>query len=202
MPIGSGLHFRSDPSLAEPDIQAFFTPSHSQATVRLPFFAGPAGTVNQHAYSLSFYGMRPESRGTLDLRDADPRSAPLIRASYLSDPRDREQIHRALARVRHVMAQPAFEPYRGEELTPGASVQSGREVDAWIAATAGSSYHPVGTCRMGRADEETAVVDERLDVIGVRGLKVADASVMPLLPSGNTMAPTMMIASRCAEWMR
>jgi choline dehydrogenase len=199
MPIGSAIHFRSDPSLPEPDIQGFFTPSHSQATLRIPFLKAAAPGGNQHAYSLSFYVMRPESRGEIRLRDANPASRPLIRPRYLSDPRDRDGVHRALAKVREIMAQPAFDPYRGEELTPGTNAQAPAEIDRWIAANGGSAFHPTSSCKMGTITDNTAVVDENLNVFGIGGLKIADASVMPTVVSGNTNAATMMIASRCHE---
>ena len=199
MPIGSGLHFRSYGSEPEPDIQAFFTPSHSQSTVRLPFMPAPPAGALQHAYSLSFYAMRPHSRGRLTLRDSDPASPPVIRAGYLADARDRERMHRALHLVRKIMAQPSFAPFRGEELQPGGDVTTAPDIDRWIAQTAGSAFHPVGTCKMGLARDPDAVVDQDLAVIGVEGLTVADASVMPSLTSGNTMAPAMMIALRCAQ---
>jgi len=201
MPIGSGLHARSTPELGEPDIQSFFTPSHSQATVRLPFWPLAGPIPQQHCYSLSFYVMRPESRGHVRLRDADPRSAPLIRPRYLTSGSDRRKIHAALALARDVLAQRAFDAYRGPELSPGADIRTPGDVDRWIASTAGSAYHPVGTCRMGQAGDPAAVVDGALNVIGIDGLKIADASVMPFLTSGNTMAPTMMIAHRCAEFI-
>jgi choline dehydrogenase len=202
MPIGSALHFRSHPSLPEPDIQAFFTPSHSQATVRFPFVKASAPGGDQHAFSLSFFVMRPESRGEIRLRDANPASPPLILPRYLSDERDRDSIHRALEKAREVIAQPALDAFRGEELTPGAPARTPEAIDRWIATTGGSAFHPTSTCKMGLETDNQAVVGENLDVFGIRGLKIADASVMPTLISGNTSAPTMMIASRAAELVR
>ena len=202
MPIGSAIHFRSEPSLPEPDIQGFFTPSHSQATLRIPFVKASAPGGNRHAYSLSFYVMRPESRGEIRLRDADPASRPLIRPNYLSDARDRRGVHRALAKVREIFAQPAFDRYRGDELTPGPQARSEAEIDRWIAATGGSAFHPTSSCKMGTAGDGMAVVDENLNVFGIGRLKVADASVMPTVVSGNTNAATMMIAARCHELVR
>ncbi len=202
MPIGSALHFRSQPSLPEPDIQGFFTPSHSQATVRFPFVKASAPGGDQHAFSLSFFVMRPESRGEIRLRDSNPASAPLIRPRYLSDERDRDGVRRALKKAREIIAQPAFDDFRGDELTPGASAQTPDEIDRWIAATGGSAFHPTSTCKMGLESDNQAVVSEDLNVFGIKGLKIADASVMPTVISGNTSAPTMMIASRAAELVR
>lgn len=202
MPIGSALHFRSQPSLPEPDIQAFFLPSHSQATVRIPFVKASAPGGDRHAFSLSFFVMRPESRGEIRLRDANPGSAPLIRPRYLSDERDRDGIHLALDKARELIAQPAFDDFRGEEMAPGAAANSPAEIDRWIAATGGSAFHPTSTCKMGLESDNQAVVGENLDVFGIKGLKIADASVMPTVISGNTSAPTMMIAARAAELVR
>lgn len=202
MPIGSAIHFRSDSSLPEPDIQGFFTPSHSQATLRIPFVKAAAPGGDQHAFSLSLYVMRPESRGEIRLRSADPAAAPAIRPRYLSDPRDRPKVYRAVAMAREIFGQQAFDRYRGEELSPGSKARTEADLDRWIAATGGSAFHPTSSCSMGTAGDPKAVVDENLNVFGVDGLKVADASVMPTVISGNTNAPTMMIAARCAELVR
>ena len=103
---------------------------------------------------------------------------------------------------RKIFAQDAFAPYRGEELLPGADTQSDEQIVAFIRRKAESIYHPVGTCRMGAADDPQAVVDPQLRVRGVQGLRVVDASVMPKLIGGNTNAPTMMIAERAADLIR
>jgi choline dehydrogenase len=103
----------------------------------------------------------------------------------------------AFRRVREMFAAPALDRYRGREFLPGAQVQSDEEILAYVRAEAQSVYHPVGTCRMGRDDE--AVVDERLRVHGIAGLRIADASIMPTIVSGNTNAPSIMIAEKCAD---
>jgi choline dehydrogenase len=104
--------------------------------------------------------------------------------------------------LRRVLSQPAFDPFRGAELSPGPDVETDAELDAFIARTADTVFHPVGTCAMGAATDRMAVLDERLQVRGIDGLRVADASAMPLMPSGNTHAPTMMIAERAADFLR
>ena len=103
---------------------------------------------------------------------------------------------------REILAQPAFAPFRGEEIFPGADVRSDAGIVDFIRRKAESIYHPVGTCRMGAADDDDAVVDPQLRVRGVAGLRVVDASVMPRLVGGNTNAPTMMIAERAADLVR
>jgi choline dehydrogenase-like flavoprotein len=119
--------------------------------------------------------------------------------SACADPDDFERLVAAFKQARAILAQPAFEPHRGEELDPGPQVQDEEQVRAWVRANAETIYHPVGTCKMGRDD--LAVVDAELRVRGIRGLRVADASIMPTLVGGNTNAPTTMIAEKAASMM-
>jgi choline dehydrogenase len=198
MPFGMGIHFRSDESEPEADIQGFFAPASSQATLRLPFFPAPPMAA-AHAFSMSFYVMRPQSRGTVRLRSADPAAAPAIEPNYLSHPGDRLKSRRALAKVRQIFRQHAFDRYRGDEILPGEDTEDESAFDRWLAASGGSAFHPTGTCAMGLPTNPLAVVDDQLNVIGTERLKIVDASVMPNIVSGNTMAPTMMIAARGAE---
>jgi len=134
------------------------------------------------------------------LASADPEEPPAIVANYLADPRDRATLRAGVRLLRRVFAQAAFDPYRGRELAPGPGVTSDDELDAWIAATADTVFHPVGTCRMG--EDAQAVVDGALRVRAVEGLRVVDASVMPTIPSANTHAPTVMIAEKAADLIR
>jgi choline dehydrogenase len=145
--------------------------------------------------------MRPESRGRITLRSADPAAAPVIQPNYLSDPRDRATLRAGARVLRTIFAHPAFDAVRGAETSPGAAVQSDAELDAWIARTADTMFHPVGTCRMGADNDIGAVVDAQLRVRGVAGLRVADASIMPRITSGNTNAPAMLIGHRCADFI-
>jgi choline dehydrogenase len=143
--------------------------------------------------------LRPESRGRLSLASADPRVAPKIEANYLSSEADKRVMRQAVKKMREMFAQKAFEPHRGAEIAPGTQVKSDAEIDAYIAATASTVFHPVGTCRMGVDDG--SVVDEELRVRGVQRLRVVDASVMPRIVSSNTHAPTVMIAERAADFI-
>ena len=197
-PIAVGAYFRSDRALDIPDLRSTFLPGLSSAALRLPFLPRVAATAG-HGFLANLYRMRPESRGTLSLRSADPRDPPLIRPNHLSVRRDLTVLREGVKRIREVFAQTAFDPYRGPELAPGPEVRSDAAIEAYIRRAAESSYHCTGTCRMG-ADEES-VVDARLRVRGVAGLRVADASVMPQMTSANTGAPTMMIAERAAEFI-
>jgi choline dehydrogenase len=150
-------------------------------------------------YTVHACGLRPESRGAIRLRSANPAEAQAIRANYLGDAEGRDlalMIEGARVSRRILAAQP-FAAYRGDEIFPGSAAQSDRDMEAFIRRKAETIYHPVGTCRMG--NDETAVVDSELRVRGVEGLRVVDASIMPTLIGGNTNAPTIMIAERAAE---
>ena len=136
------------------------------------------------------------------IKSSDPLAAPAIQCRYLSTHEDRTVAADALRLTRRIAAQPALERYAPEEFLPGAQFQSADEL-ARIAGDIGTTiFHPVGTCRMGAADDASAVVDSRLRVRGVAGLRIVDASIMPTITSGNTNSPTLMIAERGAEMIR
>ena len=141
--------------------------------------------------------MRPESRGEITLASADPMTPPRIQPRYLSAVKDRLVLRRAVEVLREIFAQPAFDAYRGAELSPGPGVRTAAEIDAWVRANADTVFHGVGTCRMGRGAD--AVVDESLRVHGLDGLRVVDASIMPAITSTNTHATAIMIAERAAD---
>jgi choline dehydrogenase len=198
-PIAAGAYLKSDPALDMPDLQSFLLPGLSSAALRLPFLTRATPRFDGHGFFANVYQMRPESRGTLSLRSADPRDPPLIRPNHLSAPRDLIVLREGVKRIREVFAQTPMDPYRGPELSPGPEVRSDAEIDAFIRRTADTVYHCTGTCRMGADD--ASVVDARLRVRGVDALRVIDASVMPAITSANTAAPTMMIAERGAEFI-
>jgi choline dehydrogenase len=149
--------------------------------------------------TLSFYDCRPTSRGDVRLKSADPAAAPAIRPNYLATGRDQSVAVNGIRVTRGIMRQPSMRRYNPQEFSPG---DTGADDDASLLAAAArvgnTVFHPVGTCKMGRPTDRTAVVDERLRLIGVGGLRVIDASVMPEITSGNTNAPTMMIAEKGA----
>jgi choline dehydrogenase len=174
-----------------PDVQLHFVPAQldDHGRNRLP----------GHGYTFHCCVLRPKSRGRIRLASADPAAKARIYANYLSEAGDAATLIAGLRLVREIAAARAFDPYRGAELFPGAPAQSDAELLAAIRAKAESIYHPVGSCRMG--SDSGAVADPQLRVRGVEGLTIADASVMPTLLSGNTNAPTIMIAERAAQWL-
>ena len=181
---------------ARPDIQFHFVPAQldDHGRRQLPGFG----------YTLHACYLRPRSRGRVSLASANPAEKVRIEANYLGDAEghDRRMMLECVWLSRQIFAQDAFAPYRGEELFPGASVQDDAALLAFIERKAESIYHPVGTCKIGAAEDPHAVVDPKLRVRGVDGLRVVDASVMPKLIGGNTNGPTMMIAERAADLIR
>jgi choline dehydrogenase len=133
------------------------------------------------------------------LRSGDPADDPAIFANYLATETDLRTLREGVRIARRVAAQPALNAYRTAEHQPGDAVQTDAEIDAWIRRASETIYHPVGTCRMGAPGDPTAVVDDQLRVVGLQGLRVVDASVMPTLVGGNTNAPTIMVAERAAD---
>lgn len=182
---------RSDPSLTKPDVQFVFQPA-KRLTTRIPF---PVG----HGYAISPVALYPRSRGTLRLASADPRAAPLIDPRLLAEAGDVEPLIRAIKIARRALAAPSFAKYRSVEVAPGPDVQSDAELEQFIRATGYTVHHPCSTCRMGAADDPEAVVDPDLKVRGIEGLRVADASVFPLLIGGNSNAAAVMVAERAAD---
>ena len=192
--LESGAFLRSRPDLDRPDLQVH---------VVLAIMQNHGKTVVQKdGFTFHVCQLRPESRGKVGLRSADPNDDPTIFAGYLATDEDRRAVREGVKMARQVAAQAALDPYRGEEYSPGKAVQTDAEIDAWIRQNAETIYHPVGTCRMGVAGDPMAVVDGDLKVMGLQGLRVIDASVMPSLIGGNTNAPTMMIAEKIADQIR
>jgi choline dehydrogenase len=144
--------------------------------------------------------LRPRSLGRVAIRSPDPAAAPSILFNYLADPEDRADLRAAVRLTREILSQHALDPYRGEELSPGAEVVSDAGIDAWIRQCVETCYHPVGTCRMG-LDPRTSVVDAQGHVHGIAGLRIVDASIMPAIVSGNTNAPVIMMAEKISAQM-
>jgi len=158
---------------------------------------GSADFVRKHAFQLQFSSQRPRSRGYVRLASNDPLAAPRIRYNMLEHPEDMEVLEAGFRLGRELVRQPSLAAFAGEEMFPGANVQSDAELESWLRETCHSSYHPCGTCRMGA--DPMAVVDPECRVHGIGGLRVADASVMPLIPSANINCPTMMVGEKAAD---
>jgi choline dehydrogenase len=156
-------------------------------------------SVPKDGFSVHVCQLRPESRGRVGLASSDPFADPQIFANYLATDEDRRALREGTKMTRELANQAGLKEIRGNEVFPGAEVQSDAEIDAWIRQSAETIYHPVGTCRMGRAGDPLAVVDDALRVQALTGLRVIDASVMPTLVGGNTNAPTIMIAEKAAD---
>jgi choline dehydrogenase len=144
----------------------------------------------------------PESRGYLQLRSADPLEPPLIQPNYLASEADQQVLVEGVKIARQLAQTKAFAPFIGEAIKPGPEMQSEAEIRAYIRDNASTVYHPTGTCKMGPDTDPLAVVDPQLRVHGVRGLRVADASIMPTIVNGNTNAPAIMIGEKLADLIR
>ena len=193
-------------SMAPSQLGCFAYSSDREATPNLQYHVQPLSldAFDQplhpfDAFTASVCNLRPRSRGTVHLRGPSPDAAPAIQPNYLSDPEDRQVALDAIALTRRICAAPALAGFHPEEFRPGADVQSRDDLLAAVGRIATTIFHPVGTCRMG--GDELSVVDSTLRVRGVQGLRVADASIMPTITSGNTNAPTVMIAEKAAEMM-
>jgi len=151
------------------------------------------------AFTTNVVLIRPASRGSVRLCTTEPTAAPLIVFNFLAEPDDGRRLARGVQQTRRLLGMPALAPFADHEIEPGSLIVSDEELIAHARRTGSSVFHPVGTCRMGK--DENAVVDSRLRVRGVTGLRVADASIMPTVIGGNTNAPTLMIAERAAHWM-
>ncbi|MFI5019804.1 MAG: choline dehydrogenase, partial [Dongiales bacterium] len=190
----AGAFIRSRAGIEHPDLQLTFMP--------LAVKPGTVESVPGHAFQVHLDLMRPRSLGSVMLRSANPKDPPAIRFNYMADPADRADMRQGVKLLREVLAQKALDPYRGAEIFPGPEVRSDDEIDAWVRQAIETCYHPVGTCRMGSATESGAVVDDQLRMHGLEGLRVVDASVMPAIVSGNTNAPTIMIAEKASDMIR
>lgn len=178
--------------LDAPDIQLLFTPGSLMGSVPGRLDAYP-GTTH------GFYQQRPNSCGSVRARSADPFAFPAIQPNYLTDERDAQVVLDGIKLMRRLMATPELARYIEREEQPGACAQSDAALLDFARASGSTGYHLCGTCRMGPESDPTAVVDDRLRLIGVQGLRVVDASVMPMIPSANTGASTLMIAEKASD---
>ncbi len=192
-PSQLGAFTRSSSAQVWPDLQYHVQP------LSLDAFGEPLHRFD--AITASVCNLNPTSRGTVHITSARPEDAPAIAPNYLSTAEDRRVAAESLRVTRRIVGQPALARYAPREVKPGAQYQSDDDLARLAGDIASTIFHPVGTCRMGRAEDGNAVVDARLRLRGVGGLRVVDASVMPTITRGNTNAPTLMIAERAARWM-
>lgn len=189
----TGGFYRSQPSESIPDLQWHFLPTlNSNHALNL------APVARGYGYCVMNYDLRPLSRGRVGLHSADPLAPPLIDPNFGAHARDIDRLVRGIRETRRVLAQPHFDLHRDVEIEPGPELQGDEELRAYVRRTAEVAYHPVGTCRMGPDTDPMAVLDARLRVRGIGGLRVADCSIMPTLPGCNTNAPATMIGEKAA----
>jgi choline dehydrogenase len=190
----AGGFITSRRELDQPDIQFTFMP--------LAVVPGGTDVLAKHAFQVHIDLMRPRSRGHVRTTSGNPFEAPEIMFNYLDDPQDLADLRAGVHLLRDVLSRPALAPFTGAELFPGPAVRTDEKIDRWIRQTLETCYHPVGTCRMGAADDPGAVVDPECRVRGLDGLRVVDASIMPAIVSANTNASTIMIAEKAADIIR
>jgi choline dehydrogenase len=196
-PSQLGAFTRSDPAQPYPNLEYHVQPLSLEA------FGQPLHTFN--AFTASVCNLNPTSRGTVHIKSADFRDAPAIAPNYLSTEIDRKIAADSLRVTRNIVAQPALKKYAPQEYKPGTQFQTDEELAQLAGDIATTIFHPAGTTKMGRTDgpdhDPMAVVNSRLQVRGVAALRVVDAGVMPLITSGNTNSPTLMIAEKAAQWI-
>ncbi len=191
-PSQLGAFARSDSSQATPNLEYHVQP------LSLDRFGEPLHRFP--AFTASVCNLRPESRGSIHIKSADHRDPPAIRPNYLATAADRRIAAESIRLTRRICAQPPLQKFQAEEIKPGGDLASDEELAKAAGDIATTIFHPVGTCKMG--DDSLAVVDSRLRLHGLQGLRVVDASIMPTITSGNTNSPTIMIAEKASELIR
>jgi choline dehydrogenase len=195
--LGATNHFescgfiRSRAGIEYPDLQYHFLP----AAIRYDGTAPAAG----HGFQVHVGPNRSRSRGRLWLASADPEAPPRALFNYMSEPDDWRDFRVAIRLTREILSQPALARYKGRELSPGEAATSDEALDDYVRDHVESGYHPCGTCRMGAKDDPMAVVDSECRVIGIEGLRIADASIIPQVTNGNLNAPCIMIGEKASD---
>ena len=195
--LGATNHFescgfiRSRAGVEYPDLQYHFLPGAMRYDGKAP--------AGGHGYQVHIGPNRSASRGWVKLRSNDPKDPPRALFNYMSKPEDWQDFRTAISLTREILGQPALAPYRGAELMPGAEVQSDEAIDAYIRDHVESAYHPCGACRIGAAADPNAVVDPQCRVIGIEALRIADASIIPMVTNGNLNAPCLMLGEKASD---
>lgn len=185
----AGGFVKLHPDSPAPELQFHFAPAW--------FIFHGASNPEGHGFTLAPGVVAVKSVGSLELRSADPNDPPRINPNYLAEEADMAVLVAGVKLARQIMNSPAFAPYRGAEYLPGTAVQSDEEIQEFIRNHVQNLYHPTGACKMG--NDPLAVVNDRLQVHGVQGLRVADASIMPFIINANTNNPCIMIGEKCAD---
>ncbi len=195
--LGATNHFescafiRSKAGLKSPDIQYHFLPA------AMRYDGTPS--IKGHGFQVHVGPNKPKSRGRVQITSKDATADPSILFNYLQHEDDIAAWRQCIRLTREIIAQPAMDAFRGDEIQPGLDISSDDEIDRWVRENIESAYHPCGTCRMGSEEDETSVVDTACRVIGVEGLRVVDASIFPTVPYGNINAPTIMVAEKVSD---
>ena len=187
----SAAFVRSAAGVKYPDIQYHFLPVAIRYDGKAP--------AKSHGFQAHVGPMRSPSRGWVRLNSADPKDAPVVLFNYMSQEQDWEKFRTCIRLTREIFGQDAFKPFAGREIAPGAHVESDEALNEFIRGAVESAYHPCGTCKMGAADDATAVVDPECRVIGVEGLRVADSSIFPRIPNGNLNGPSIMVGEKASD---
>jgi choline dehydrogenase len=187
-----GAFFRGNSSVAYPNLQHEFFPMIGE------FYRGEARVLDGFQYFTSV--MRPQSRGSVRLKSADPKAAPEIKLNFLTAPSDMKEMKEGVRKTLEIIKQKSWDELRDKEANPGLDTSDDKALEGWIRANAGTGYHAVSTCRMGT--DAMAVTDNQGRVHGIAGLRIADASLMPRLTTGNTNAPTIMIAEKISDYIK
>jgi choline dehydrogenase len=184
---------KTRPELETPDVQMHLVPYSIKDPKRRKLQDFPSMTI-------ACYQLRPESLGSIHIRSADPKAQPAIRFNFLADPIDQRAMVDGFRLMRRIVEAAPMDRFRGDEFSPGKEVATDEQILTWIRNNSQTAYHPIGTCRMGPGPN--AVVDDRLKVHGMDGLRIADASIFPTMPSGNTNAPSIMVGEKAADLLR
>lgn len=200
-PTEAGAFLRTEAGLHEPDMQIHFSIALGGDRIRFPLFTRSPGIFERDGFQMRMCVLRPRSRGQIRLKSSDPTDKAIIEPNYLSDPLDVKLLMKGVEIARKIASQPPLKDLIVEELTPGPDVRNHdlTALEAVIRAEAASVYHPVGTCKMGLSGDPQSVVDSRLRVHGIEGLRVADASIFPNQIGGNTHAPAVMVGEKAAD---
>jgi choline dehydrogenase-like flavoprotein len=190
--VEAGGFIRTRPELEAPDIQFTFMPAMKDFSRWI---------THRHAFGINACLLQPKSRGHIELKSADPAAAPVLHPRFLEHEDDVARLVHAIRVARQILSAPAFAAMRGEEIRPGPHVTTTAQIVDYLRENLATIFHPAGTCKMGPRADAMAVVDPRLKLHGMKGLRVIDASIMPTVTSGNTNAPTMMIAERGAGFI-